>query len=174
MIHYSYGRHTYMPSTCRDFVKANMELMSDKALKDIAEYLSKRNADIPKDESAFDRIDSETWIGMQEELEAELLTRQVFELAKEKAGNKKEIKKFLFELTDIDSLQAQKDCVHMYHQLMGIERYLRTVLEDACMQRLLKELEKRRKTIVEKRWEFFEKEEGDKYEKIGDGVYQRK
>lgn len=46
--------------------------------------------------------------------------------------------------------------------------------QDACMQRLLKGLEKRRKTIVEKRWEFFEKEEGYKYEKIGNGVYQRK
>ena len=38
----------------------------------------------------------------------------------------------------------------------------------------VEELEKRRKTIVEKRWEFLEKEERDKYEKIGNGVYQRK
>ena len=28
MIDYSYGRHTYMPSTCRNFVKANMKIMS--------------------------------------------------------------------------------------------------------------------------------------------------
>lgn len=41
MIYYSYGRHTYMPSTCKDFVKANMELMSDAALEDIVEYLKK-------------------------------------------------------------------------------------------------------------------------------------
>lgn len=174
MIYYSYGRHTYMPSTCRDFVKENMELMSDKALKDIVEYLCKRNADIPEDESVLDRIDSETWIGMREELEAELLTRRLFDLAREKAGNKKEIEKLLNELTDLDSLHTQKDCIHMYHQLMGIERYLETMPEDVYRQRLLKQVEKVKKAIAEKRWEFFEKEEGDNYEKIGEGVYRRK
>lgn len=174
MIYYSYGRHTYMPSTCRDFVKENMELMSDKALKDIVEYLNKRNADIPEDESALDRTDSETWIGMQEELEAELLTRRLFDLAREKAGNKKEIEKLLNELTDLDSLHTQKDCIHMYHQLMGIERYLETIPDDVYRQRLLKQVEKVKKAIAEKRWEFFEKEEGDNYEKIGEGVYRRK
>lgn len=174
MIYYSYGRHTYMPSTCRDFVKENMELMSDKALKDIVKYLCKRNADIPEDESVLDRIDSETWIGMQEELEAELLTRRLFDLAREKAGNKKEIEKLLNELTDLDSLHTQKDCIHMYHQLMGIERYLETMPDDVYRQRLLKQVEKVKKAIAEKRWEFFEKEEGDNYEKIGEGVYWRK
>lgn len=78
MIDYSYGRHTYMPSTCRSFVKANMEIVSDEALKDIVEYLKKRNADIPEEESAIDKIDSDNWIYMQEDLEAELLTRQMF------------------------------------------------------------------------------------------------
>lgn len=174
MIYYSYGRHTYMPSTCRDFVKENMELMSDKALKNIVEYLCKRNADIPEDESVLDRIDSETWIGMQEELEEELLTRRLFDLAREKAGNKKEIEKLLNELTDLDSLHTQKDCIHMYHQLMGIERYLETMPDDVYRQRLLKQVEKVKKAIAEKRWEFFEKEEGDNYEKIGEGVYRRK
>lgn len=174
MIYYSYGRHTYMPSTCRDFVKENMELMSDKALKNIVEYLCKRNADIPEDESALDRTDSETWIGMQEELEEELLTRRLFDLAREKAGNKKEIEKLLNELTDLDSLHTQKDCIHMYHQLMGIERYLETMPDDVYRQRLLKQVEKVKKAIAEKRWEFFEKEEGDNYEKIGEGVYRRK
>lgn len=174
MIYYSYGRHTYMPSTCRDFVKKNMGLMSDRALKDIVEYLNKRNADIPEDESALNRIDSETWIGMQEELDAELLTRQVFDLAKEKAGNKREIKKLLNELTDFNSMHTQKNCAYMYHQFMGIERYLETMSDDVYMQRLLKQVEKAMKTITEKRWEFFEKEEGDNYERIGEGVYRRK
>ncbi len=35
-----------------------MELMSDEALKDIADYLKKRNADIPEEESTFDKIDA--------------------------------------------------------------------------------------------------------------------
>lgn len=87
MMDYSYGRHTYMPSTCRSFVKANMELMTDVALKDIIEYLKKRNADIPEEESVFDKIDSDNWIYMQEDLEAEFLDRQVFYKAQEKAGN---------------------------------------------------------------------------------------
>lgn len=62
----------------------------------------------------------------------------------------------------------------MYHQLMGIERYLETMSDDVYMQRLLKQVEKAMKTITEKRWEFFEKEEGDNYERIGEGVYRRK
>lgn len=64
MIDYSYGRHTYMPSTCRSFVKANMELMSDEELMGIVDYLKKRNADIPEVESAIDKIDSDNWIYM--------------------------------------------------------------------------------------------------------------
>ena len=111
---------------------------------------------------------------MQEELEAELLTRRLFDLAREKAGNKKEIEKLLNELTDLDSLHTQKDCIHMYHQLMGIERYLETMPDGVYRQRLLKQVEKVKKAIAEKRWEFFEKEEGDNYEKIGEGVYRRK
>lgn len=59
MIYYSYGRHTYMPSTCRSFVKANMEIMSDVVLTDIVEYLKKRNEDIQEEESAFDKINSD-------------------------------------------------------------------------------------------------------------------
>ena len=85
-----------------------------------------------------------------------------------------ELNKLMNELMDLDSLHAQKDCLHMYHQLMGIERYITSVSDSANMQKLLKQLEKDKKVIVEKRWEFFEKEEGHKYEKIGDGVYRKK
>ncbi len=174
MIDYSYGRHTYMPSTCRSFIKENMELMSDEALTNIVDYLKKRNADIPEDESTIDKIDSDNWIYMQEDLEAELLTRQMFYKAQGKAGNKHELKKILNELLDLDSLHTQKDCLHMYHQLMGIERCLLSVLDDASMKSLLKHVESAKKGIGEKRVEFFEKEEGHLYEKMGEGVYQRK
>lgn len=174
MIYYSYGRHTYMPSACRSFVKANMELMSDEALTDIVDYLKKRNADIPEEESTFDKIDSDNWIYMQEDLEAELLTKQMFYKAQEKAGNKNELKNLLNELLDLDSLHTQKDCLHMYHQLMGIERYLTSVPENAEVKKMLKFLEDAEKAIGEKRVEFFEKEEGHLYEKIGEGIYQRK
>ena len=174
MIYYSYGRHTYMPSTCRSFVKANMELMSDEALMGIVDYLKKRNADIPEVESAIDKIDSDNWIYMQEDLEAELLTRQMFYKAQEKAGDMQELKMLLDELLDLFSLHTQKDCLHMYHQLMGVKRYLTSVPEDEKVKSLLKLLEDGEKAIGEKRVEFFEKEEGHLYEKIEEGVYQRK
>ena len=174
MIDYSYGRHTYMPSTCRNFVKANMKIMSDEALKDIVEYLKKRNADIPEEESAIDKIDSDNWIYMQEDLEAELLTRQMFYEAQEKAGDMQELKMLLDELLDLDFLYTQKDCLHMYHQLIGIKRYLTSVPQDAEVKELFKLLEDGEKAIGEKRVEFFEKEEGHLYEKIGEGIYQRK
>lgn len=106
MVDYSYGRHTYMPSTCRSFVKVNMEIMSDEALKHIVDYLKERNANISEGESAIDKIDSDNWIYMQEDLEAELLTRQMFYKAQEKAGNKRELKKLLNELKDLDSLHT--------------------------------------------------------------------
>ena len=174
MIDYSYGRHTYMPSTCRNFVKKNMEIMSDAALTDIVDYLKERNADIPEDESTINKIDSDNWIYMQEDLEAELLTRQMFYKAQEKAVNKRELKRLLDELLDLDFLYTQKDCLHMYHQLIGIKRYLTSVPEDAEVKKLLKLLEDGEKAIGEKRVEFFEKEEGHLYEKIGEGIYQRK
>lgn len=174
MIDYSYGRHTYMPSTCRNFVKKNMEIMSDAALTDIVDYLKERNADISEDESTINKIDSDNWIYMQEDLEAELLTRQMFYKAQEKAGNKRELKRLLDELLDLDFLYTQKDCLHMYHQLIGIKRYLTSVPQDAEVKKLLKLLEDGEKAIGEKRVEFFEKEEGHLYEKIGEGIYQRK
>lgn len=174
MIYYSYGRHTYMPSTCRDFIKVNMELMSDDALNEIVGYLKKRNADIPENESAFDKVDSDTWIHMQEDLVAELLTRSVFALAQEKGRNKSQLEKLLKEIVNIDSLQTQANCSHMYHQLMGLERYLTSLKDDVNMQRILKKLEANKEVIVAKSWEYFEKEEGYKYEKIGEGVYCRK
>lgn len=80
----------------------------------------------------------------------------------------------LDELLDLDSLYTQKDCLHMYHQLMGIKRYLISVLEDAEVKKLLRLLEDGEKAIGEKRVKFFEKEEGHLYEKIGEGIYQRK
>lgn len=174
MIYYSYGRHTYMPSTCRDFVKANMEIMSDDALDGIVECLKKRNADIPENESAFDKVDSDTWIHMQEDLEAELLSRSVFTLAQEKGRNKSQLEKLLKEIVNIDSLQTQADCSHMYHQLMGLERHLTSLQDDENMQRILRKLETNKEEILAKSWEYFEKEEGHKYEKIGEGVYRRK
>lgn len=174
MIDYSYGRHTYMPSTCRTFVKDNMELMSDEALGDMVEYLRERNADIPEDESAFDKIDSDNWIYMQEDLEAELLTRKVFCLAQERAGDKGALKDLVDEIIDLDSLHTQKDCLLMYHQMMGIERYLKSVSENAKVKKLLKQLDVDKRAICKKRVEFFEIEEGDKYEKIGEGMYRRK
>lgn len=174
MIDYSYGRHTYMPSTCRNFVKKNMEIMSDAALTDIVDYLKESNADIPEDESTINKIDSDNWIYMQEDLEAELLTRQMFYKAQEKAVNKRELKRLLDELLDLDFLYTQKDCLHMYHQLIGIKRYLTSVPEDAEVKKLLKLLEDGEKAIGEKRVEFFEKEEGHLYEKIGEWIYQRK
>lgn len=174
MIDYSYGRHTYMPSTCRNFVKKNLEIMSDAALTDIVDYLKERNADIPEDESTINKIDSDIWIYMQEDLEAELLTRQMFYKAQEKAVNKCELKRLLDELLDLDFLHTQKDCLHMYHQLIGMKRYLTSVPQDAEVKKLLKLLEDGEKAIGEKRVEFFEKEEGHLYEKIGEGIYQRK
>lgn len=72
-----------------------MEIMSDEALMDIVEYLKKRNADILEEESAIDKIDSDNWIYMQEDLEAELLTRQIFYKTQEKAGDMQELKMLL-------------------------------------------------------------------------------
>lgn len=171
MIDYSYGRHTYMR---HPFVKANMDLMSDEALMGIADYLKKKNADIPEEESAIDKRDSDNWIYMQEDLEAELLTRQMFYKAQEKARDMQELKMLLDELLDLVFLHTQKDCLHMYHQLMGVKRYLMSVPEDEKVKSLLKLLEDSEKAIGEKRVEFFEKEEGHLYEKIGVGIYQRK
>ncbi len=62
----------------------------------------------------------------------------------------------------------------MYYQLMGIERYLLSASGDVNVKNLLKQVELAKKAIGEKRVEFFEKEEGHLYEKIGEGIYQRK
>lgn len=59
--------------------------------------------------------------------------------------------KIICSLLDLVFLHIQKDCLHMYYQLMGVKRYLIS-----------------EKAIGEKRVEFFDKEEGHLYEKIED------
>ena len=76
MVQYSYGRHTYMPSTCRSFVHDNIILISDKNLQVLIDYLQGRNADRPKEESISDRIDSETWQHMLVDLQGEMMNRR--------------------------------------------------------------------------------------------------
>ena len=49
-----------------------------------------------------------------------------------------------------------------------------SVPDNAEGKKMLKLLEDGENTIGEKRVEFFEKEEGYLYEKIGEGIYQRK
>ena len=55
-----------------------------------------------------------------------------------------------------------------------IERYLLSIPSDGNVKKLIKQMELAKKELGEKRVEFFEKEEGYLYDKIGEGVYQRK
>lgn len=98
----------------------------------------------------------------------------MFYKAQEKAGDMQELKMLLDGLLDLVSLHTQKDCRHMYHQLMGIERYLLSIPSDGNVKSLLKQMELAKKELGKKRVEFFEREEGHLYEKIGEGIYQRK
>ena len=71
-----FGRHTYMPSTCRSFVYDNIKLISDKNLQVLIDYLQDRNMDRPKEEYISDRIDSETWQHMLVDLQGEMMNRR--------------------------------------------------------------------------------------------------
>lgn len=75
----------------------------------------------------------------------------MFYKAQEKAGDMQELKMLLDELLDFVSLHTQKDCLHMYHQLMGLKRYLMSMPENAEVKKLLKYLEEGEKAIGEKR-----------------------
>ena len=175
MIRYSYGRHTYMPGTCRDFVKDNMDIFTDEVLKQILLVLIERNANISEDEPAIYKIDSETWLHMQKELEAELLVRDYKCLAEEYSEVQGGIVTWLGNLLDYDKLSSQKDCRQMYYQILGVERYVSSVKDNVTdVERVTEVIEIAKKTITEKLWYFFELEEGDKYEKISEGVYQNR
>ena len=175
MIRYSYGRHSYMPGTCRDFVKDNMDIFTDEALQQILSYLTERNVHISEDEPAIYKIDSETWIHMQNELEAELLVREYNHLTNKHSEVQGGIMTWLGKLLDYDKLSSQKDCRQMYYQIIGVERYVTSAKDDIVdAERLTEIIETAKGTITEKLWYFFEVEEGDKYEKISEGVYQKR
>lgn len=78
-------------------------------------------------------------------------------MAQGKDGNIKELRKLLNGLLVFDSLHSQKDCLFLYNQVMGVERYLMSVPKNTNIQTLLKQLENEKKKIIKKRWEFFEK-----------------
>lgn len=175
MIRYSYGRHTYMPGTCRDFVKNNMDIFTDEALQQILSTLTERNANIPEDEPIIYKIDSETWVYMQEELEAELLVRKYNHFAEKQREVQGEIVTWLGKMLNYDKLSSQKDCRQMYYQIIGVERYVTSVKDNmADVERLMEVIEIAKRTITEKLWYFFEMEEGDKYEKVSEGVYRKR
>ena len=175
MIRYSYGRHTYMPGTCRDFVKDNMDIFTDEALQQILSYLIERNANILEDEPAIYKIDSETWVHMQEELESELLVREYKHIAEEQREVQGEIVTWFEKMLHYYKLSSQKDCRQMYYQIIGVERYVTSAKDNmADVERLIEVIEIAKRTISEKLWYFFEMEEGDKYEKVSEGVYRKR
>lgn len=170
MLRYSYGRHTYMPSACRSFIKDNIELINDRNLDKLIGYLFKKNSDIPENEPDIYKMDSDTWLLMQAELEDEKIARKVYKLAKEAYHVRGRIKKMIRTYADFTTINNQEDCLRAYYQLDGIKRYLRCNHREESRDKL-SQIEKAQKSIAKLRIEYWEQEEGGQYEKIREGVY---
>lgn len=95
--------------------------------------------------------------------------------AEEQSEVQGEIVIWFGKMLDYDKLSSQKDCRQMYYKIIGVERYVTSAKDNmADVEWLTEIIEIAKRTITEKLWYFFEMEEGDKYEKVSEGVYRKR
>lgn len=172
MFDYSYGRHTYMPSTCRMFIKKNWVILSTDFLEEIHQKLIKYNADILENESSIEKIDSDNWRLMEEELDLEIIARNNYEIYVSNDLDSVTIKKKVRNL-DKNCIDTQTECRRVIAELDGMSRYIDSA-NFKEHDELMNQVDKMRETLINLLHELWQKEEGHLYEQIGDGVYVKK
>lgn len=171
MLEYSYGRHTYMPSTCVSFIKLNWDILPESFLRKVQDFLQIRNEAISDDAPIIEKIDDETWLLFEEEISMELISRDSYRKARDIELSK--IEEYILKLDNTKSIKTQRKCKEVIASLDGIKRYVDTA---DCKVRKDTDLayELVHSHLVERLLEIWKREEGHLYTEIAEGVYVRK
>lgn len=171
MLEYSYGRHTYMPSTCAGFIKSNWDILPDGFLREVQDFLLVRNESISEDAPTIEKTDDETWLLFEEEISMELISRDNYGKVKDIEISK--IEEQILKLNDIKNIKTQRNCREVIASLDGIKRHV-DILNPKDKKRINSLYESARRLLIERLHEIWKQEEGHLYTEIAEGVYVRK
>ena len=171
-VQYTYGRISYMPGTCRDFIWDNIALFSDDGIRQIVDEIEYRLKKFPAaNYSAADKEETKAWTAYSRQLRRELLSREWCLKASELVSldysqYEDTIHKILTAIND-----TEDEWIDTWYRMDGIYRYLKS--KDCCTD---KEEYKRllrwaKRLAAQKAHETWEKEEGWKYIKVGPHTY---
>lgn len=176
MIDYSYGRHTYMPSTCKNFVVKNMSLIDDKTLEKLANYIGELLEKYPGNSGYdFEKVDEKTWINFQLELRDEMIVREFCVRVQKVYKQSERFTELLQEIADVTTHYSLEDWRKAWCAYQGVERFFYALSNRSKWKKIRMEEMKtfcgQIQDCMEKQWEI---EEGWKYDKVGDGIYIKK
>ena len=173
---YSYGRLSYMPGACRQFIEKNMGLLTDEGLERIAGDIEERLWKRPIHPSGGGMDETKEWTDYANKIRREQSIRKWKDESLELV--QKDISRFEEEIrrTLILPENAGEDqCVAVWSRLEGIHRCL---LDTACgcadKKERLKLTRWAKGKIVKQYQRIWEKENGRDYVKIGLNLYMRK
>lgn len=170
-VQYSYGRTSYMPGACRDFIWDNIALFSDDGVRQIAAEINYRLKEFPVDYFHADKEETKAWTAYSRTLRRELLSREwsikAQELVQlEYAQYEDKIHRILTAGND-----TEDEWIDIWYQMDGVYRYLKS--KDCCADK--KEYKRlirwAKRYAAQKAHEIWEKEEGWKYIKVGPNTY---
>ncbi len=170
-LEYSYGRHTYMPSTCAGFIKANWDILPDSFLREVRDFLLVRNESISYNAPMIEKIDDKTWLLFEEEISMVLISRDSYRKVKEIEISK--IEKQIVKLSDVKNINTQRNCREVIASLDGIKRHV-DALNPKDKENINSLYESARRLLIERLHEIWKQEEGHLYTEIAEGVYVRK
>ena len=76
-VQYSYGRYSYMPGACRDFIKKNSALLSSRDIKHIADEIERLLTEFPMPKDHSGEYEKGFWTGFKKEMQREVIRRRV-------------------------------------------------------------------------------------------------
>ena len=173
-LQYSYGRYTYTPEACRDFIRDNFGLITDAGIRKIDGEVVKALSERPMPDDSRGKEETAGWQEYRRKLQMELLTREwcrkTWKLICSEGGIQGAVK----DISDEDKLLSETDCALAEAKLEGINRWLNS---GKCRMRerdryleLVLAARNRVRLASEQLWL---KEYGDQYIKVGPHTYIR-
>ena len=170
-VQYSYGRTSYMPGACRDFIWDNIALFSDDGVRQMANEIDYRLKEFPVNYFSADKEETKAWTAYIRQLRRELLSREWSIKAQdlvqlEYAQYEDEIHRILATVKDIED-----EWIDTWYQLDGVYRYLQGKDCSGDKMEYKRLIRWAKRFAAQKAHEIWEKEEGWKYIKVGPNTY---
>lgn len=171
-VQYSFGRTSYMPSACREFIWDNIALFSDDGLERLVNEIDNRLERFPdiNDYSTIEEI--QAWKLYSKRLHREIHSRnwavKAAALAQMDYG---QFEDWIHQVLAAIGTGTEDEWVDVWYQMDGIYRYLREKNCSADKKEHKRLIRWAKRFAAQKTHEVWEREEGWKYIKVGPNTY---